>query len=84
MFPFSIFLGDNFIGEILRIFYKDANDNETSEKSSLILKIAPQNVLRRQKLRLRDLFLREIDMYDQVYMHLNDKRTQFLIKKISK
>lgn len=58
--------GDNFIGEIYRILYKDANDSENKNKSSLILKIAPSNLLRREKMKLRSLFMREINMYDQV------------------
>lgn len=63
---FSISQGDNFMGELYRILYKDANDSDNKNQSSLILKIAPSNLLRREKMRLRNLFLREIDMYDQV------------------
>lgn len=58
--------GDNFMGKIYRILYKDGNDSENKKQSSLILKIAPRNLQRRKELRLRELFLREIDMYDQV------------------
>ncbi|XP_031627333.1 uncharacterized protein LOC116343429 [Contarinia nasturtii] len=64
--------GANFMGEIYRIFYEDANDSENkSQTSSLILKMAPRNLMRREKLRSRHIFLREIDMYDKVlsYFH---------------
>lgn len=65
--------GDNFIGEIYRILYKDVNDKKNENQSPLILKIAPRNLLRREKLRLRALFLREISMYDQVCKSANRK-----------
>lgn len=58
--------GDNFVGEIYRILYKDANDQNNEKQSSLILKIAPRNLCRREKFRIRDLFMREINMYDEV------------------
>ena len=70
---FSISQGDHFIGEIYRILYKDANDSDNKNQSSLILKIAPSNLLRREKFRLRNLFQREINMYDQVCMILDEK-----------
>lgn len=70
--------GDNFIGEIYRILYKDGNDSENEKQSSLILKIAPRNLQRRKKLRLRELFLREIDMYDQVSFMLKLEENKIL------
>lgn len=58
--------GDNFIGEIFRILIKRNNDNGHQEHTSLILKIAPRNLIRRQKANSRDIFLREIQMYSEV------------------
>lgn len=52
------------MGEIFRVLYKDVNCTEN--ESSLILKIAPNNLVRREKLKVRDLFVREINMYDKV------------------
>lgn len=56
------------MGEIFRIQFKpsDDDDNDHSKKSSLILKCAPTNPLRRQRVGVRNLFLREITMYDEV------------------
>lgn len=58
-------LGDNFNGQIYRILFKCANEDDDKRKS-LILKIAPRNIMRRQKLNIRPLFLREIMLYDDV------------------
>ena len=55
--------GDNFMGEVYRVLYKDANEKS---QSSLILKVAPRNPARREHMRSRDLFVREIDLYDKV------------------
>lgn len=52
------------MGEIYRVLYQDVNYIEN--ESSLILKIAPSNLVRREKTRIHDLFVREINMYDQV------------------
>lgn len=65
-FSTLLIVGDNFIGEIYRILFKDANDENNEKQSSLILKIAPKNLFRRERFRIRDLFLREINMYDEV------------------
>lgn len=54
------------MGEVYRVKYKDANENEIKNQSSIILKIAPSNPIRRERMRSRDLFLREINMYDKV------------------
>lgn len=51
---------------IFRILYKDANEAIDANPSSLILKIAPSDVQLREKRNLRDLFLREIKIYDEV------------------
>lgn len=60
------------MGEIFRIFYEDENVCENkNQPSSLILKIAPRNLARREMFRSRQMFLHEIDMYDQVSLVLN-------------
>lgn len=54
------------MGEIHRILYRDKNSiGDTHD--SLILKIAPSNLARREKFRLQNLFQREIIIYNQVY-----------------
>lgn len=58
--------GDNFMGEIYRILFETSDDKNDRKKSSLILKIAPRNPFRRKMIPLRDIFLREIHMYDVV------------------
>lgn len=60
------------MGEIYRILYKDADNESNSKQSSLILKIAPRNVVMREKLQSRSLFLHEIKMYDQVLAYFYD------------
>lgn len=54
------------MGEIYRILYKNSNENENQDQSSLIMKIAPTNLVRREKMRSRDLFVREVNIYDKV------------------
>lgn len=54
------------MGEVYRILYENSNENENRNESSLILKIAPTNLARREKMRSRELFVREINMYDKV------------------
>lgn len=63
--------GDNFVGAIYRIIYKDAKDSHN--ESSLILKIAPSARVNREKQRLHELFVREIFIYDQVCSTLIEK-----------
>lgn len=50
------------MGLIYRILFK----TDDTRKTSLILKIAPKDEMRRKTLRVRNLFLREISMYDEV------------------
>lgn len=57
-------LGQNFMGEVYRILYK--NTKTKNESSSLILKIAPRHRISSEKMKLRNMFLREIQMYDEV------------------
>lgn len=61
---------DNFNGIIYRVYFADKDDvNMNSENNlplSLILKIAPDNVVRRNLFFSRACFLREIYMYDKV------------------
>lgn len=57
--------GDNFMGIIYRILFKNGGDNNI-KKTSLILKIAPSDEMRRKTLGVRKLFLREVLMYNEV------------------
>ena len=61
------------MGEVYRVLYENANKNEKPNQSSLILKIAPTNPARREKMRSRELFVREVNIYDKV----NDKSLHF-------
>lgn len=51
--------------EMYRILWK--NENDDSKQTSLILKIALRNKIRRNISGTRALFLREISMYDKVW-----------------
>lgn len=59
---------DNFIGIVYRAAFtkKDDTTHENFPVNSLIVKIAPQQLARRDKFQIRSLFLREIYMYEQV------------------
>lgn len=63
-------LGESLNGEIYRILFKCDNNLNGSKEESLILKIAPSNPFRREKFRMRDIYLREIQMYKEVCFHL--------------
>lgn len=54
------------MGNVYRVVFQTTRDKNDTKKSSLILKVAPQNQFRRQQLNVRSLFLREISMYDKV------------------
>lgn len=60
---------NNFIGIIYRVTFKkeDEIENEKTPISKLILKVAPQNVARRDRFMARPGFLREIYTYDKVF-----------------
>lgn len=64
------------MGEVYRVLYKEADKNS---QSSLILKVAPRNPIRREKMRSRDLFVREINMYEKV----NLKKIQIKIRTLT-
>lgn len=55
----------NFCGIIYRVLFNEVND-ENDSKSSLILKLAPQNVSRRIQFHSRKMFSQEIYMYTEV------------------
>lgn len=55
---------NNFIGVVYRVTF--GKDNETEPISKLILKVAPQNLARREQFISRPCFLREIYMYNEV------------------
>lgn len=60
---------NNFIGIIYRVTFKKEDEIENGKNpiSELILKIAPQNVARRDQFLVRPGFLREIYTYDKVF-----------------
>lgn len=55
---------NNFIGIIYRISFTQLNDKNSTK--NVILKIAPQNVLRRSQFVVRPAFVREIYTYEKV------------------
>lgn len=60
---------NNFIGIVHRVSFckEDENENGTNA-SKIILKVAPQNAIRREKGLSRSFFLQEIYMYNTVMM----------------
>lgn len=54
------------MGIIYRILFKSRSDNDDTKETSLILKIAPSDEMRRKTIGVRNLFLREISMYNEV------------------
>ena len=58
----------NFTGIVYRVYFNRVNEAETgnSNKSSIILKVAPQNLARRNQFSVRPAFMREIYTYDKV------------------
>lgn len=73
---------NNFISIVYRAtFSKDSDDpSETNASNKLILKVAPQNVNRREQFLSRELFLREMYIYNVV----NIKQRVFCKKNIYK
>lgn len=59
---------NNFIGIIHRISISklDEEGNENGSATNLILKVAPQNLLRRSQFVVRPAFVREIYSYEKV------------------
>lgn len=58
---------NNFVGVVYRVSLKeDEHGNGNKQIQKLILKVAPQNIARREKWFARLGFLREIYMYDKV------------------
>lgn len=55
----------NFMGIVHRVSFKRTNEN-ADDSSSLIIKISPQHLERRIQFHSRELFLREIFLYDVV------------------
>lgn len=58
----------NFTGIVYRVWFSKEEDatNEISTASSIILKIAPQNLAHRIQFTIRPAFVREIYTYDKV------------------
>lgn len=66
---------NNFIGIIYRvIFGTDGNENGKNPNLQLILKVAPQNVVRRDQFFARPAFMREIYTYETVIKNFTAKR----------
>lgn len=58
---------NNFIGIIYRVVFSTDNvENGKSSKLQLILKVAPQNTVRREQFLARPAFMREIYTYETV------------------
>lgn len=62
--------GDNFLGIVHRVTYKNQSD-ENSE-STLILKVAPTNPARREAFGSRKFFLREIHLYNDILSYFEE------------
>uniref|UniRef100_T1GYE2 Uncharacterized protein n=1 Tax=Megaselia scalaris TaxID=36166 RepID=T1GYE2_MEGSC len=61
--------GDNYIGVVYRAIVespKDAKDNEKRDNFSVIVKVPPQNPIRRKQFFARPCFLREALAYDEI------------------
>lgn len=64
----------NFVGVVYRVWFNKEEEDEVEEEttsghsnaSSIILKIAPQNLARRIQFTIRPAFMREIYTYDKV------------------
>lgn len=61
----------NFTGIIYRVWFNKEEEAtaENSIASSIILKVAPQNLARRTQFTIRPAFMREIYVYDNVMKH---------------
>lgn len=57
---------NNFIGVIYRISFDEKNEDKS--KTNLILKVAPQNLVRRSAFVARPAFTREIYSYEKVQL----------------
>lgn len=57
--------GDNYLGIVYRIRVIDKSTNES--KLNLILKLPPQNPVRRQEMTITNFFTREAKFYDDIY-----------------
>lgn len=66
---------NNFIGVIYRVSYKRTNDDENERR--LILKVAPQNLLRRSMFVVRPAFEREVYSYEKVTFLINSNKLMF-------
>lgn len=57
---------NNFISIVYRVLFNSVDDQRGTVPSKLILKVAPQNIPRREQFFSRPCFLREIYMYETV------------------
>ncbi|XP_055297452.1 uncharacterized protein LOC129565999 isoform X2 [Sitodiplosis mosellana] len=57
---------NNFVGVVYRVSFNAVDESENNTKSSMIVKVAPQNETRRTQFHLRERFLQEIFMYNEV------------------
>lgn len=60
--------GDNFIGIVHRVTYNKIDENIKNQEFTLILKVAPTNLARRESFFSRPTFLREIYSYTKVIL----------------
>lgn len=65
------------MGEIYRILYNGVDDNFNETVSTLILKIAPRDLIMREKIHSRQSILQEIYMYDEVSNLLIQSKKNF-------
>lgn len=59
---------NNFIGIVYRVLFGKIGEktNGKNPMQTLVVKVAPRQLERRQRFQIRSLFLREIFMYEQV------------------
>lgn len=75
---------NNFSGIIHRVTVNelDEDGNENSPATNLILKVAPQNLLRRSQFVVRPAFVREIYSYEKVNIS-TDKMLNVMIRQLN-
>lgn len=57
---------NNFCGVVYRVSFSATDESENISRSSMIVKVSPQNEMRRALFQSRKLFLQEIFMYNKV------------------
>lgn len=62
---------NNFLGVIYRVSFNAVDVSGNTTKSSMIVKVAPQNETRRKHFHSREMFLQEIFVYNEVSANIN-------------